>query len=169
MENGCVTSAMNDGGKQEDSRRNNIHANGLNGANNNKLDISYKSTRKLVLHFDIRNTILVADSVTNVDVEEALNTYLTGVTWGYPTAEGWRWCSDTPSLKPPQKGAVTYYKYLEDRLVDTPSDRSLLRQETGSFTQTEIGRRFQPYFDKHLQVKRISFAFLVTILVSTDR
>ena len=68
MENGCVTSAMNDGGKQEDSRRNNIHANGLNGANNNKLDISYKSTRKLVLHFDIRNTILVADSVTNIYV-----------------------------------------------------------------------------------------------------
>ena len=138
-----------------EGRRGSLNGTRLNGAH----DQAPKSSRKLVLHFDIRNTILVADSVTNVDVDEALNTYLAGVTWGFPTADGWRWCSDTPSLKPPQKGAVTYYKYLEDRLVNERFDRTRLRKETGGFTQAEIGRRFQPYFAKHLQVRRFRFSF----------
>ena len=138
-----------------EGRHGSINGTRLNGAH----DQAPKSARKLVLHFDIRNTILVADSVTNVDVDEALNTYLAGVTWGFPTADGWRWCSDTPSLKRPQKGAVTYYKYLEDRLVDERSDRTRLRKETGGFTQAEIGRRFQPYFAKHLQVRWFRFSF----------
>lgn len=38
--------------------------------------------RKLILHFDIRNTILVFDSLTKDDVEQALNSFLAGVTWG---------------------------------------------------------------------------------------
>lgn len=157
MENGGVirASARSDVKLHGHNRCATIHANRLNGTHKQPSDLSSKSKRKLVLHFDIRNTILVADSVTNVDVEEALNTYLTGVTWVFPTAEGWRWCSDAPSLKPPQKGAVTYYKYLEDRLVNKMSDRTLLRRETGTFTQADIGRRFQPYFVKHLQVRRV--------------
>ena len=145
MENGGIPCYVNADGNQD-------HEKVFNGVHNEQSTVERKSRRKLVLHFDIRNTILVADSVTNVDVEEALNTYLTGVTWGYPTADGWCWSSDKPSLKPPREGTVTYYKYLEDKLVDTPSDRKLLRQETGVFTQAEIGRKFQPCFDKHLQV-----------------
>ena len=147
MENGEINSYVNSDGKQDPDKL-------FNGVHNEKSVVERKSRRKLVLHFDIRNTILVADSVTNVDVEEALNTYLTGVTWGYPTTDGWCWASDTPSLKPPHDGTVTYYKYLEDRLVDklTPSERTLLRQETGVFTQADVGHKFQPCFDKHLQV-----------------
>ncbi len=47
-----------------------------------------ENKRKLVLHFDIRNTVLVADSYSNVHVEQALNSFLTGVTWG---RKGPRW------------------------------------------------------------------------------
>jgi len=110
--------------------------------------------RKLVLHFDIRNTILVADSVTQVNIEQALNTFLTGVTWGTDDKE-WRWCSNQPSLTPPlnhPEGAMTYYKRLEKVLVRTPSDRALLRQATGDFTSMPIGAKFRPYFDKHLKL-----------------
>lgn len=38
--------------------------------------------RKLVLHIDLNNTILVSDAVTNQDPRAALNYYLTTVTWG---------------------------------------------------------------------------------------
>ncbi|XP_013379133.1 uncharacterized protein LOC106150714 [Lingula anatina] len=116
--------------------------------------MSAHNSRKLVLHFDLRNTILVADSVTNINVEQGLNSYLTGVTWGKEddkTGE-WTWVSDTPSLDPPNEDCVTYYKYLEKELVKVPYDRLLLRQATGDFTQVELGRRFSTFFDKHLRL-----------------
>lgn len=107
--------------------------------------------RKLILHFDVRNTILVADSVTQIGVEQALNSYLSGVTWGYENEAGeWEWVSKEPSLNAPEPGCMTYYKYLEKRLVRTPTDRGTLRQHTGDFTQEELGAMFLPYFVKSL-------------------
>ncbi|KAK7499963.1 hypothetical protein BaRGS_00008811 [Batillaria attramentaria] len=106
--------------------------------------------RKLVLHFDLRNTVLVADSVTNVAVEQALNAFLTGATWGWEEDGIWRWHSDTPSVKPPAPGYVTYYKYLERQLVRTPSERTALRLATGDFTSTPIGSIFRPHFERHM-------------------
>ena len=110
--------------------------------------------RKLVLHFDVRNTILVADSVTDDNVEEALNSYFTGVTWGTNTPQGWKWASDTPSLKPPVSGSITYYKFLERQLVRTPEDRLALRRATGDFTQRPFAKCFNEYFQKHLRLLR---------------
>lgn len=116
-----------------------------------------RGQRKLILHFDIRNTILVADSVTRVKVEQALNTFLTGVTWGRVGGDGdWEWLSDSPSLGPPCEGAITYYKHLERTLTlaDSPDDRALLRQATGDFTRDRLGSKFRPHFEKHLRLLR---------------
>lgn len=113
-----------------------------------------ENKRKLVLHFDVRNTVLVADSVTNVNVEQALNSFLTSVTWGKEVNNRWQWFSDEPSLTQPQPGLITYYKHLEKRLVSKPSDRALLRQVTGDLTQEPIGERFLPYFKEHLKSLR---------------
>lgn len=44
--------------------------------------------RKLVLHIDLNNTILVSDAVTNQDPKAALNYYLSTVTWGKISPEG---------------------------------------------------------------------------------
>ncbi|PVD24171.1 hypothetical protein C0Q70_14641 [Pomacea canaliculata] len=107
--------------------------------------------RKLVLHFDLRNTLLVADSITNVSVEQALNSFLTGATWGQEVEGRWEWYSDQPSLKPPAPGLLTYYKYLERHLVRTPSDRTALRLATGDFTLTPLGAPFRSHFLRHLQ------------------
>lgn len=112
--------------------------------------------RKLVLHFDIRNTILVADSVTKVNVEQALNSFLTSVTWGsvHSSSGKWTWHSATPCLTPPAPHLVTYYKHLERQLVQTPEDRQKLRFTTGDFTQKGLGKMFLPYFEKHLRLLR---------------
>ena len=106
--------------------------------------------RKLVLHVDLRNTILVADSVTNVAVEQALNSFLTGATWGQELEGRWQWHTDRPSLTAPAPGKITYYKFLERQLVRTPSERTALRLATGDFTSTPIGTIFRPHFQRHL-------------------
>lgn len=106
--------------------------------------------RKLIIHLDIRNTILVADSITNVSVEEALNSFLTSVTWGSEQNGQWTWHSNIPSLKSPQAGLKTYYKYLEARLVKSPEDRAKLRLQTGDFVHTPLGKLFQKDFYIHL-------------------
>ena len=66
----------------------------------------HRRHRRLILHFDLRNTILVADSVTNVTVEHALNSFLTSATWGRETDNIWDWYTDKPSIVPPAPGLV---------------------------------------------------------------
>jgi len=47
--------------------------------------------------------MIVADTVTSITVEQALNAYLTGVLWGREVdGERWEWACDTPSLTQPQ-------------------------------------------------------------------
>ena len=108
----------------------------------NPLDdvITCNDKKKLVLHFDVRNTVLVHDSVTNINVEQSLNSFLTGVVWGKETESGdWEWKSSHPSLQPPSPECITYYKYMEKQLVKKPSDRAMLRRVTGDFTHENIG------------------------------
>lgn len=124
------------------------HSNEVNKA----LPLDVKK-RKLILHFDIRNTVLVADSVTNVSVEQALNSFLTGVVWGREGEDGsWTWHSDQLSLTPPANDVVTYYKFLEKKFVKNTNDRTQLRLATGDFTQSEIGEIFHPHFQNHLEL-----------------
>lgn len=67
---------------------------------------------KLVLHFDIRNTMIVADTVTSITVEQALNAYLTGVLWGREVGENqWEWSSHEPTLLPPAKVNIKSQQY----------------------------------------------------------
>lgn len=107
--------------------------------------------KKLILHVDLRNTILVADSVTNVAVEQALNSFLTGATWGQEKDGRWTWHTDQPSVTAPAAGKITYYKFLERQLVRTPSERTALRLATGDFTSTPIGANFRAHFERHLK------------------
>lgn len=108
--------------------------------------------RKLIIHFDLRNTILVSDSVTNVSMEQALNSFLTGVVWGKVKSDSsWQWHSYTPSLTPPAENTTTFYKYLERKLVKTPKDRTMLRIATGDFTHSDIGKGFLPVFKSHIE------------------
>ncbi|XP_071406509.1 uncharacterized protein [Pithys albifrons albifrons] len=66
--------------------------------------------RRLVLHVDLNNTVVVADAFTGQGPGAALNTFLSTVTWGRAGATGdWEWVSDRPSLCPPCPGALSYY------------------------------------------------------------
>lgn len=110
---------------------------------------------KLILYFDLRNTIFVADSITDITPEQALNAYLTGVLWGRELAGGeWRWVSERPTLQCPAGGSTTYYKHLEAALVRKAEDRETLRLAVGDFTQTAIGSAFESHHRRHLELLR---------------
>ncbi|MEE6502335.1 hypothetical protein FKM82_004486 [Ascaphus truei] len=93
--------------------------------------------RKLVLHLDLNNTILVSDAVTNQGPRAALNSYLSTVTWGQLSETGeWQWLSDL-SVAPPCKDAINYYSKF---------GRSL------DFTDTPMGQRFKEVHSHHMQI-----------------
>ncbi|CAH2312789.1 Hypothetical predicted protein [Pelobates cultripes] len=94
--------------------------------------------RKLVLHLDLNNTILVSDAVTGQGPTAALNSYLSTVTWGKLSDTGeWQWLNDCLSVTPPSKDAINYY---------TKFGRST------DFVDTELGRRFKEVHNHHMKL-----------------
>ncbi|MED6271283.1 hypothetical protein CHARACLAT_018626 [Characodon lateralis] len=95
--------------------------------------------KKLILHMDLNNTILVSDTVTGQGTVAALDYFLTTVTWGKMSKHGkWEWLSDSASLYPPCSDASSYYSQF-GRLP--------------GFTSV-AGRRFRGLLDEHLELLR---------------
>ncbi|XP_034392604.1 uncharacterized protein si:dkey-32e6.3 [Cyclopterus lumpus] len=100
---------------------------------------NYDRRRKLVLHVDLNNTILVSDTLTTQGPMAALDYFLSTVTWGKMSKQGkWEWLSDSTSLLPPCDDAVSYYSQFG---------------RTPGFTSAE-GRRFRGILDEHLDLFR---------------
>uniref|UniRef100_A0A8C9SVD6 Si:dkey-32e6.3 n=3 Tax=Scleropages formosus TaxID=113540 RepID=A0A8C9SVD6_SCLFO len=95
--------------------------------------------RKVVLHMDLNNTILVSDSVTKQGTVAALDCFLSTVTWGRLRQGKWEWMSDSPSLLPPCEGTVSYYSQFG---------------RVANFTKTPAGRRFRGLLEEHLAMLR---------------
>ncbi|XP_030358283.1 uncharacterized protein LOC115614917 [Strigops habroptila] len=94
--------------------------------------------RRLVLHVDLNNTVVVADAVSGQGPRAALNSFLSTVTWGRAGAAGeWRWVSDRPSLCPPCPGALSYYSH---------------HGRDPAFTEGGPGRRFRSLHARYLQL-----------------
>ncbi|XP_073425719.1 uncharacterized protein [Dendrobates tinctorius] len=94
--------------------------------------------RKLILHLDLNNTILVSDAATGQGPRTALNSYLSTVSWGRISDAGeWQWVSDQPSVKPPCEHAVNYYSHFG---------------RDGSFSDSKIGQRFREVFIDHMKL-----------------
>ncbi|XP_034028055.1 uncharacterized protein si:dkey-32e6.3 [Thalassophryne amazonica] len=103
------------------------------------LSSSNERRKKLVLHVDLNNTILVSDTATAQGTVAALDSFLSTVTWGHMNEKGrWEWLSDSPSLLPPCEGAVSYYCQFG---------------RSPHFTSA-AGRRFKRILDEHLFLLR---------------
>ncbi|XP_043934652.1 uncharacterized protein LOC122807735 [Protopterus annectens] len=93
--------------------------------------------RKLVLHVDVNNTILVSDTATEQGTRAALSSYFSSVIWGkINQLDKWEWLSDVPSVLPPCDEAVNFY--------------SVFGKDEDFFDSTE-GRCFKSIFVDHLQ------------------
>ncbi|XP_069382167.1 uncharacterized protein [Paralichthys olivaceus] len=100
---------------------------------------NHRQRKKLVLHMDVNNTVVVSDTVTGQGTVAALDGFLTTSTWGKMTRHGkWEWLSDSPSLLPPCKDAVRY---------------SVQFGRIPGFT-SGAGRRFRGVLDEHLDQLR---------------
>ncbi|KAM9444927.1 uncharacterized protein Hap1MRO34_023937 [Clarias gariepinus] len=97
------------------------------------------SKKKIVLHIDLNNTILVSDAVTKQGTVAALEYFLSTVTWGRMAKGKWVWMCESPSFLPPCEGAVSYYSQF-GRVV--------------GFTKAGPGRRFRKVFEEHLELLR---------------
>ncbi|OCT85879.1 uncharacterized protein LOC108714686 [Xenopus laevis] len=102
------------------------------------LSLQQPKKRKLVLHFDLNNTILVSDASTGQGPRAALNSYLSTVTWGQISETGeWTWLSDSVSVTAPCNNAVNYF---------TQFGRNT------QFTDSTMGKRFKEIFNCHMQM-----------------
>lgn len=121
------------------------------GVNNSRRD----KKRKLILHFDQHNTIQVACTLPGrrITVEEGLNNFLTSVVWGKEVNDQWVWLSNEPNMCRPdnEPNAITYFKYLEKKIVKSPDDRATLKKLTCGFIDNEHGAKFREFFDLYLQ------------------
>ncbi|XP_031142119.1 uncharacterized protein si:dkey-32e6.3 [Sander lucioperca] len=100
---------------------------------------NHDQRKKLVLHIDLNNTILVSDTVIAQGIEAALDHFLSTVTWGKISKKGkWEWLSDSASLLPPCDDAVSYYSHFG---------------KIAGFTSA-AGRRFRGILDEHLELLR---------------
>ncbi|KAL6482836.1 hypothetical protein MHYP_G00077080 [Metynnis hypsauchen] len=93
--------------------------------------------KKIVLHFDLNNTILVSDAVTKQGTVAALEYFLSTVTWGRMAKGKWEWRCETPSLLPPCEGAATYSSHFG---------------RVASFTTVGPGKRFRKVLEEHLEL-----------------
>uniref|UniRef100_A0A8C1SNW1 Si:dkey-32e6.3 n=1 Tax=Cyprinus carpio TaxID=7962 RepID=A0A8C1SNW1_CYPCA len=96
-------------------------------------------SRRIVLHFDLNNTILVSDAVTRQGTVAALEYFLSTVTWGRVKKGKWEWLSEAPSLLQPCEGAITYYTQFG---------------RVAGFTTVGPGRRFRRVLEEHLDLLR---------------
>ncbi|XP_061910585.1 uncharacterized protein LOC133654307 [Entelurus aequoreus] len=97
-------------------------------------------SKRLILHVDLNNTILVSDAATSQGTVAALEYFMTTVTWGKMNKGKWEWLSDSPSLLPPCDDATSYYSQFG-------------YTGTHGFTSA-AGRRFRGILNEHLKLLR---------------
>lgn len=122
---------------------------------------------KLVLHFDVNNTILAADPVCGVDLSAALNTYLAGVCWGSEKDGTWEWAESTLkgafTTSRPEGAEMSYYKHLEAKMSEGP--REEFKAAVGHFSESAEGAVARPLFERMLaglttkEIREPPFAF----------
>ncbi|TSM04854.1 hypothetical protein Baya_7739 [Bagarius yarrelli] len=126
---GCITN----GGEAQENSDTSVHPS-LSAS-----QLLLVTKKKIVLHIDLNNTILLSDTVTNQGTVAALDYFLSTVTWGRLVKGKWEWLCESPSLLPPCEGAVSYYSQY-GRVV--------------GFTTAGPGRRFRKVLEEHLELMR---------------
>lgn len=117
------------------------------------LNASNAQKRKLILHFDQHNTIQISCEHPKRNLREALNHFLSSVVWGEEIDNKWIWRCTEPQLDKPNvyPSAITYYKYLEKKLVNSSDNRQNLYKKSQTFTQdNEEGQCFKKFIDKYM-------------------
>ena len=108
--------------------------------------------RKLVLHLDVNNTVLIGDSRTKqVTLSAALNEYLVDVAWGRLEGnDDWKMYSVTLSEKPPTAscGLLSYYRFAEAKYI--AESRDVFKSHIRKFTEEKRGKPFKCYHDQML-------------------
>ena len=110
---------------------------------------------KLILHFDVQNTVTVKDSTQGLSAKEVINTFISGVAWGRTNdVTGWAWSSDQVSLTRTHSDDVSFYEHialLGKKEKKTGNKTYNLRDQLKHFTDLTVGRIFKKLLDETLE------------------
>jgi len=132
------------------------------------MDGSSNSKPRLLLHFDINKTILIADPASGITMPQMLNSLLSECVWGRVDEEkkAWQLVSQEPSIQSPESGLMTYGRFLETVAYPliTGAERSInegikamRRKMKITFTnQGQPGESFARHYEELLQALSIS-------------
>ena len=106
------------------------------------------SKRKLVLHMDVNNTVLIGDTLTNqTSLEDVLNEYISGVIWGREDKDGkWRAIDYCLHAKSTDDDATSYYEFAQASFARAGQPRSAFKEHIRTFCDQEAGKPFRKYY-----------------------
>lgn len=133
---------------------------------------------KLILHFDINKTIIIADKAANKDEYDVINEILCQHTFGSVQEfeedgqKKYKWIpeSKTPSIEKEKEGTISYSEFLDEYALPYPKDPTLspreklkihseINRKSGLekvyFTEKgKPGNQYRPYFEE--MVKKVA-------------
>lgn len=87
---------------------------------------------KLILHFDINKTIIIADKTANKEEEDIINEILSQHIFGFvKELETYEWIpiSKEPTIYPPKEDLISYNNFIDKFLYPYPKDPNLSPRE----------------------------------------
>merc|ERR1719473_1826747 len=115
--------------------------------------------RRLVLHFEVTQVLIMDDPENGLTTDQVLNAVLAEMAWGVLDTETGEWVlqSEQPTLDPPDGSMMSYAQYVQDKFpateaVDQQTQKENLDLQTKAkhhFTaKGEPGQKFRGVYDQ---------------------
>ncbi|KAL6076129.1 DM10 domain-containing protein [Balamuthia mandrillaris] len=116
---------------------------------------SSSSKPRLVLHFDVNKTLLMADAAEGKDLDQCLNNFLADTCFGRVVEEDgeqkryrWEAVSDEPKVGPAPPGLLSYFHFVEKHATNKQQHKQMRD------TFTHIGQPGRKYSSFLLRLKQ---------------
>lgn len=118
------------------------------------------SDRRIILHVDVNNTVLIGDSAQSLGVRKSLSCHLAGIVWGRVSegSSSWQWLKTGPSLcPPPGQDCTSYWKHLKKKMNVAGRSRQEFLDAVSTFAEKDHeGDCFLPLLEKAMDRLLIS-------------
>jgi hypothetical protein len=99
--------------------------------------------RRLILHFEVTQVLIMSDMENNLTTDQVLNEILAEMAWGVLDTETGEWVleSEQPSLDAPDDAMISYTQYIKEKFPATDVEDEKTRDENEEL-QTKAKHRF---------------------------
>jgi hypothetical protein len=105
--------------------------------------LEQERARRLILHFDITQVLIMSDLQNGLTTDQVLNDILCDMAWGVLDTETGEWVleSETPSLDAPDDAMISYTQYIKEKYPASDVEDEKTRMENEEL-QTKAKHRF---------------------------